>query len=91
MKRDFRIQVSLIGVGAAQNKRVFLSRSARVRVILQLSFALVQPRDVINITLYRNLNRCSRGERFRSRKEVNIAGYEIEPPSERDTIMYYFN
>lgn len=65
VKPDYRIRVSIC-VGAAHNKRVFLSRSARVRVILQLSFALVRPRDVINVRLYRNPNLCSRGERFRS-------------------------
>lgn len=82
MKQDFRIQESLIGVGTTHNKRVFLSRQARVRVILQLSFAaLVRPRDVINITLYRNPNPCSRGERFWSRKEVSIVGYKSEPQS----------
>lgn len=91
MKRDFRTQVSLISVGTAHNKRVFLSRPARVRVILQLSFALVQPRDVINITLYRNPNLCARSERFRSRKEVNTAGYENESLSMRGERMQCFN
>jgi len=62
MKKQLKIRSRFLVI---HKKRVLVRSKTRVRVILQLSFIPArQPRDVINMTAYRNPNWHSRGERY---------------------------